>query len=301
MSLSTRCQTSWQLLKSSLKVIRRNPKLLLFPVLSTLCSFGLVLFFFLPFFLIVFANAGFDWADFAADWKVGWPNVGDTFQGLGYLYGAVLYLACIFAATFFNVAFYNEIIRALTGEPVSLGGGLAFAMRRIRSILMWSLLAGTVGLIIRSLEERFGWIGRIALAFVGTVWSVAAVFAIPVIIREENINPLAVLRDSAATVKKTWGESLIGFVGVQLAGAAFVLVSLIFAGWMVLMTLVTHLSWLPFAGLAVWLPAVLAYSLLIGMATHVYRCALYVYASEGVVPAPYTPELMDAGWRVRKR
>ena len=46
--------------------------------------------------------------------------------------------------------------------------------------------------------------------------SVAAVFAIPVIIRREDSNPLAVLRDSAGILKRTWGESLVGFVGLKL-------------------------------------------------------------------------------------
>jgi len=47
--------------------------------------------------------------------------------------------------------------------------------------------------------------------------------------------------------------------------------------------------------LAIWIAA-----FLISMATHVYRCALYVYASEGVIPEPFTAELMDAGWKVKK-
>jgi predicted alternative tryptophan synthase beta-subunit len=38
----------------------------------------------------------------------------------------------------------------------------------------------------------------------------------------------------------------------------------------------------------------------VSIADDIFRCALYVYASEGVVPAPYTAELMDAAWKVRK-
>ena len=46
-----------------------------------------------------------------------------------------------------------------------------------------------------------------------------------------------------------------------------------------------------------WLLAVVGLFFVIYMATHVYRCALYVYASEGVVPGPYTAEMMNAGWK----
>jgi hypothetical protein len=41
--------------------------------------------------------------------------------------------------------------------------------------------------------------------------------------------------------------------------------------------------------------------MLLSMAGHVYRCALYVYASEGVVPGTFTPELLNAGWKVKKQ
>jgi hypothetical protein len=36
------------------------------------------------------------------------------------------------------------------------------------------------------------------------------------------------------------------------------------------------------------------------VATDVYRGALYVYPSEGVVPSAYTEELMSAGWKMKK-
>jgi hypothetical protein len=37
-----------------------------------------------------------------------------------------------------------------------------------------------------------------------------------------------------------------------------------------------------------------------GVAGHVFRCALYIYATEGVVPEPYNQELMDMAWKVEK-
>ena len=33
----------------------------------------------------------------------------------------------------------------------------------------------------------------------------------------------------------------------------------------------------------------------------IFRCALYIYATEGVPPAPYDEALMDAAWKVRKQ
>ncbi len=39
---------------------------------------------------------------------------------------------------------------------------------------------------------------------------------------------------------------------------------------------------------------------LMGVANHIYRCALYLYAAEGTVPAPYDRESMDQAWKFKK-
>ena len=56
-----------------------------------------------------------------------------------------------------------------------------------------------------------------------------------------------------------------------------------------------------FSATATWIAAVVVYGYLLGMASKIYRGALYVYASEGVVPEPYTAELLDAAWKVGKK
>ena len=293
MNWSTRLQTSWDLLQRSLQVIRSNPRLLLFPVVSTLCTIVLAAFFLLPVFFLAFTAAKGSpmWID-KSDLRH--PNV------YVYAYGAAIYLISMFVATFFNVAFYNEIMRALGGEPVSLGSGFRFACSKLRAIFLWSLLAGTVGLIIRAIEERLGWIGKIVMGLVGTVWSVAAVFAIPVIIRREDTNPLAVLRDSASTLKRTWGESLAGFVGIRLGGVVLLIAMLGFAAFGLLAVAIFHSGYVLIAAAVLWVLAIIIAGSFVAMASHVYRCALYIYASEGVVPGPFTPELMNAGWKVKK-
>ena len=107
----------------------------------------------------------------------------------------------MFIATFFNVAFYHEILAALSGRPVSIGRGLKFACTRLKPILMWTLFAGLVGLIIKAIEQRLELFGRLVARVIGVAWSVAAVFVIPIIIREEqSANPVNMLRKSAGVL-----------------------------------------------------------------------------------------------------
>ncbi|HVS52688.1 MAG TPA: DUF6159 family protein [Opitutaceae bacterium] len=291
MSLSSRFHTSWQLLQSSVHVLRRNRRLLLFPLISLACALVMIAFFLAPMLYLGIGSSGSEEM---------FRTLGDRMNAVSVAYGAIIYLTAMFVGTFFNVAFYHQILGAFAGEPVSVRAGLGFARSRIGAIAMWSLLAGTIGWVIRAIEERLGWIGKIIMGLVGIAWSVAAVFAIPVIIRREDSNPLAVLRDSAATLKKTWGESLVGFLGIRMTGVILAGVMIVFILFETVAMFVFEPFWPLVVLNVVWFLVFFAAMFVVHIATDVYRCALYVYATEGVVPEPYTPELMDAAWKVKK-
>jgi uncharacterized membrane protein YeaQ/YmgE (transglycosylase-associated protein family) len=204
----------------------------------------------------------------------------------------------MFGFTFTNVAFNHELIKAFSGDRVSLRRGFAFALSRIKAIVLWSLLAGLVGMLIEKLSDRFGFIGRVIVGVTGgTIWSVASVFVIPIMIREESANPFTLLRESTALIKRTWkGVFVAGFAGFGLewllivASAAVFL--LVFGAYVALSIAV---PWLGFAMIGGMLVA----SLPVVIFNSIFRCALYIYASEGAVPAPYDPALMDGAWTVK--
>lgn len=296
---------SWALFTSTLQVLRQHPKLLLFPIVTGVSSVVIAIFFFAPALLYPSGHA----LTTLAHWQSVAGQVGIDFSTqkpqihptpFVYGYAAIVYLVSMFMATFANVAFYQQIMQALAARPVSLMAGIRFAASRWSSILVWSLFAGLVGLIIKSLEERFGLIGRLVMKFVGVVWSVASIFAIPVIIREGSNNPIVLLRNSATTLRKTWGESLIGYAGLTLGSWVILVGSLLLLGFAVLVSIALHTPLFAFAVFALWFVAMLVLSYLVSVASHIYRCALYVYASEGVVPSPYDAEMMNMAWKVKK-
>ncbi len=312
-------QRSWELLKSSLAVMQRNKSLLLFPILTTACTVLVALVFLLPVALQPTGHSylsGDHWkavgnSFFAAD---GWEsaasgNLENPVSGGGRsvnIYGvrplaaaylALIYFSSMFLATFFNVAFYREIMNGLNGAPVSVSAGLRFACTKWKPIVMWTLFAGLVGWLIKTLEERFGLVGRLILRLVGTAWSIACVFVIPVIVTEESAaNPFAVLKQSALTLKKTWGESLIGYAGVSFGGGLVLLLSLVWLGAGIAACSALHLYWLIALVVATWLAGMFVWGYLLGVASQIFRCALYVYASQGTLPAPYTQEMMALAW-----
>lgn len=290
-------------------VARRHKKLFLFPLLSFVCGVLLVALCAAP---TIFAPSELPWTDLAR-----WKTIGGQFvstvtpEGVhricptpqGWIFFGIVYFPLTAIGIFFNVACYHQILKAFAGEAVSLRAGIAFARRRIWSIIAWSLLAGLVGFAIQLVAERLGWAQRWVVRLVGYAWSVAAVFVIPVMIREESPNPIRLLRTSAATVKKTWRETLVGYAGIQF-GMVIVVVAIglvtamaMFGGDMAEIDTARMFVF----NVVVIGGSIMMVSLLTGVLNHIYRCALYIYASEGVVPAPFSEEQMQLAWKVGGR
>jgi len=294
-------------MKSSLSVIGRNKQLLVFPIVVFASTVGIVIFFLGPPLLRPTGHpytSGEHWQAIYHSLFRETGHGGQTqvvFSPAAVAYMAFLYFLSMFIATFFNVAFYHEILAALTGQPVSIGRGLKFASTRLWSILMWTLFAGLVGLIIKTIEERMEIVGQIIGRLVGLAWSVAAVFVIPVIVRkEQNANPISVLRDSAGILKRTWGEALIGYIGLSFANTLIVLGSVVVIAGAIVGSAALNNFWLAAFVVPLWLLLLFAWSYVTSVASHVYRGALYLYAAEGVVAAPYDQDMLNMAWKYRK-
>ena len=176
---------------------------------------------------------------------------------------------------------------------------------------MWSLFAGLVGYVIQAIEQRVGILGRFITGLIGFAWSVACIFIIPTLVRDtETANPLKLLRHSTGTLKRSWGELVIGFIGVELMSFVAVMAIIVFGVLALVFPVVMihrgshihHLWAIPvvegglllfgflFATLISWISR---------LVNSVYRCALYIYATEGVVPGAFDKELLDSVWKVK--
>jgi len=300
---------SWILFKCSVSIVLQNKKLLVFPILSFIFTMMILGFVITP---VAFQptghslNEGAHWKAvantlFVAKSTAANPGRTDvTLKPVAVGIGIGIYMVSMFLATFFNVAFFHQILQALRGNAVSVQAGLRFAISKLSAIAMWSLFAGVVGLIIKTLEERLDLIGRIIMRFVGTAWSVASVFVIPVLIVEPSINPITVLRKSASTLKKTWGESLAGYLGLQFGGFLVLMISIFFLGGATYASFALNNFWIIAAAAVLWMFALIAFAYLTSVASQVYRCALFVYASEGTIPQPYNSELLEMAWKMKK-
>jgi hypothetical protein len=101
-------------------------------------------------------------------------------------------------------------------------------------------------------------------------------------------------------LKRTWGEGLIGFIGffsARLILFGCLLLPLLVVGGVAIFLKSGLLMGIMFG---IWMLGVVAMAYISSVARNVYRCVLYLYAVEGVVPEPYNAELLDRAWKVRK-
>ncbi len=314
MNFIDRFKNGFVLLGNSFAVMRSNPRLLLFPFATAVLTMVIGSLFLTP---IVLQPSSHKYTE-AAHWaEVGSrlivaspPDAVDRLKGRdrhvslskeALAYFVLAYFLSMFLAAFFNVAFVHEIFDALDGNSVSVAEGIAFALTKIKPILMWTLFAGVVGLMIKALEERFGFFGRWIIRLIGVAWSVASVFVIPVLVVEKTTeNPLEVVKRSAAVIRAAWGEALGGYAGLQIGGLivmAGLFVAGALGGWA---AYATQTLWPVVIALAAWLFAAAAFSYALGVAGQIYLCVLYRYATAGVVPPGYTPELLGSAWTPKK-
>jgi hypothetical protein len=306
-AIGEKLHRSLQLFKRSVLVIREHPKLLVFPIVTGILTAGIALFFLAPVALVLLAPHWIEGGKIQAlaD-SIGFLRFKNAqsfnfqVQPVGTVILAIIYLLNMFLATMASVAFNSEILEALGGRLVSIRHGVSVACSRWKSVLLWSLMAGIIGLIIRALEERLAFVGRLIAGFIGLAWSVASIFAIPLLARDPSVsNPFAVLSKSADTIKRTWGEMLAGYVGMKGTNILVLCLSILF--WLLTGAAAYFVSpWLLLLAGVPWLVSLVAYSYLAGIASRVYLCALYLYASEGAVPAPYDASMMSSGWKLKK-
>lgn len=211
-----RFSRSWDLVKASAEVLAKDKELLVFPLLSAICTLIVAAAFVLPAF-------GLGALDGLREGEVG--------AGLhlgAYVLAFLFYLVQYFVIFFFNSALVGAALIRLDGGDPTLRDGLRIASSKVVPILGYAAIAATVGLVLRALQERAGWLGRIIGGFFGVAWTVASFLVVPVLV-SRDVGPIDAVKESAMLLKNTWGENLIGRGGVGLI-FVFVFSALVFLG-----------------------------------------------------------------------
>lgn len=216
MSFFDKLSNGWKIAMNSFKILRANKQLIIFPILSGIS-------------LILIIGSYFTALLGAAGWEI--DNIANPDGITAYLIIIAFYVVNYFVVVFFNMALIHCTRLYFKGEEATVAKGLAFSMSRIGVIFSWSLFAGTVGALLKIVQEESGIIGRIITGILGIVWSIATFFVVPVI-AYENLGPIDAFKRSSQLMKKKWGESLgatfsfglIQFIAIAVCGIVLFMV-----------------------------------------------------------------------------
>jgi hypothetical protein len=266
----------WEMSKLSMGVVKKDPELMVYMILAGLMSLACLVGMSIPQFLEM-------------EWAV---NPDGSFTSSYLMFSFVSYMLLSIVVVFWNCAIIANANIRLTGGNPSFADGISAAVKRLPIIVLWGVIAGTVGLLLKALEGAVrssdnG--GAQALAAIvhligGLAWWVMTFFMLPHLILEGK--PVGQsLKSSKDMFFRTWGENITSGLGIGLVGFLMGIP-------LVVLTIALTVAIGP-AGLlvgAILLGLLVAW---VNAAEQVAVVALYRFATDGKMPKMY----QDAGMK----
>ena len=194
-------RNTWQITKLSWRVLQQDRELIFFPIMGTIgaAAVGAIA-------AAVFYGSGtFD--------RLG---SGETeFSGVDLAIALLAYFGSLFIVIFCNAALVAAARERLEGGDPNIASGIRAVRGLWLSILAWTLITGTVGLILQALQSMarensqgvMRIVAMIVVALLQTAWAYITFFVIPVLV-VERIGPVAAIRRSSNLLRQSWGEQL---------------------------------------------------------------------------------------------
>lgn len=273
--MSSRLVRGFQLARYSLTILREQPSLAIFPLLSALGCMALIGLFVSPLWYLI----GLQWQAHHL-----------TSQSLLFL---ILILALLFLCNlvilFCNAALIALAIAHARQEPVKLSIGFKKALNCFPQIVLWTLFNTTIGAVLRIFQTRLSTFAAVSTSLAGIAWSVICYFVTPILVIEKA-RPLKTIKRSSELLQKNWGSSLISNTGL---GILLFLIRLFALSPALLgLYLGSHLDKI----IGSIISAVLLFVIVIvNSAIHnILRAVLYDYATEKNIPAAFNQSLLKS-------
>ena len=280
--MAGRFSRSWSLAGASWQVLKQDTQLMVFPFVSAIATILIAG----AFALGAFGIAGYD----------GLSNIDRQHVPPAYYVLGFAFYVCLYFVTFFcNAALVGAAMMRFDGGTPTVGDGWRIASARSGRILGYALIAATVGMLLRAIQERLGFVGRFVVGLLGVGWTVATSMVVPVLV-SHDVGPIDAVKESAGLLKKTWGENVIGKSGLSLAFLVVYLVVILCS-----VALVVAGIKLGSAPLLVMVAIATVLALILTALAHaalsgIYSAALYRYATTGSAGAGFDSGVLQAAF-----
>jgi hypothetical protein len=277
-----RLSRSWSLVKASASVLNQDKELLLFPLISTVAVIVVAACFALP----ILGAGALDGLTRDAEGHVPVAT---------YVVAFLFYFSQYFVIFFFNSALVGAAMMRLDGKEPTFSDGMRIATSKIGHIAGYALIAATVGMILRAIQERVGFIGRIIVGILGVGWTLATYLVVPILVTRD-VGPIDAVKESATLFKKTWGESVIGQGGIGLAFGFITFGVILFGIVLIVAAIVAQSGVLIVAAIVLTILAVVLLALISSALSGIYAAALYRYATTGEGTQGFATNVMKAAF-----
>jgi len=289
-------RTSRAILRAAARTLHDNPRLVWFTVLSAIVSA-----------IVVALGAGIAWlGNHPEMWMPGPfgddpPPEGAQSRSM-LVFGLATWFGTHLVAPFFAVALARATLDAMATRPWNVPDALRGAGQRLPAIATFAVLNASVGGLLARLggdkgrRRKPGPASRATAKLLGLTWWATTYLVVPVLAREPRSGIAAVGR-SASLFRETWREAFVGRLVLGWVWAPAVVI----AATPLVVCLLLKVQHAGVFALAVVLPAFALVLLGVVLQTldTIYRCALYVFATEGVVPDPFDDPDLHEIWCAR--
>jgi len=270
---------AWRLVKMSAAVLQADKKLLVYPVISTFAMLILSAVFIIPLFGMGAINGSFS-----------------IYKPATLPYFILFYLLLYTVIIFSNSALVGAVIIQLNDRKPTIADGYRVAWNHIGAIIGYAFIASTVGIILNILQEKLGILGKIVTFIADLAWNVITFLIVPVLV-VEGTGPIEAVKRSAHLLKKTWGEQIIGNIGIGYF-FGFITMGMLF----VFIPLVMYAQSIHMITLTILISVVGGFSFLLMIIISstldtVYRVILYRYATEGTTEHGFDEQLLKSSFK----
>jgi len=266
---------SWELLKACFAVLRDDKELMLFPVLSGFSALLVLATFALPLFFTQAFSQGF---------------------GLfGMLVAFAFYFSQYLVIFYFNAALVGAALKRLEGGDPTFSDGIAIANENITAILAYAAIAATVGMLLRGRRRRG--LEALVRSLAGMAWTLGTFLVVPVLVTRK-IGPIDAIAESARLLKKTWGENLIGSVGIWLGFGIATFLYIAVSAVLVVLAAKAGMAFAMALG-ALLLLGLLLIGVVKSAIKAIYTAVLYRYAAEGAAPDGFDAQQLSLAFGAR--
>ncbi|MBN1124310.1 MAG: hypothetical protein JXA82_04825 [Sedimentisphaerales bacterium] len=284
-----RISNTWSLMGQSWQILKQDKEMLIFPLISGICCILVTASFVIP----MIANDS--WMPPDVDTPDGQVREGTTKEQVLYYSKLFAFYCCTYLVMiFFNSAIIGCAAMRMNGQNPTVADGFRIAGARFPSIVGWALIAATVGLILRIIEDKNEKIGRFVAGLLGMAWSLISFLVLPVLVIE-NETPISALKKSTVMLKRTWGEQVIGGFSFGMIFFLLFLPALLIVG----LGAISQSTTILIACIVIAVLYVIILSLIQSTLQVVFQTALYFYAKNGTAPLGFDNEVFQEAFHQR--